>query len=178
MVHEFPKVLLTFKIPVIGYRDNRCGLQTGVFCDMTPITPPGAQRDDLIAEHNEILAGNYSIRVNTRWGDFTEYSVRIKGKWAAKITGLPLEGLPEGSTFRLCFGVERASDTLLDEVVDVHVHDSETGQWETLCFDLDTDAMVVDPSRLLQEARSYLLHKFPEVQRLLEIDRELMTVLN
>ena len=56
-----------------------------IVCDMTSIENPEQQHDDLIAEHNEILAGSYSIRVNSRWGDFTEYSVRIKCKWAAKI---------------------------------------------------------------------------------------------
>ena len=117
---------------------------------MTSTTPSGARRDELIAEHNEILAGNYSIRVNSRWGDFTEYSVRIKGKWAAKILDCEEDNLPQNTTFRLCFGVERASDTLLDEIIDVHWHDPESGMWESLVYDPDSDELSVDARRRVQ----------------------------
>lgn len=39
--------------------------------------PPDTTREDLVELHEELLSTNPKVRVLSRWGDFTEYVVRI-----------------------------------------------------------------------------------------------------
>lgn len=138
--------------------------------------PGDMDRDTLIDLHNEIIAQSYHIRINSRWGDFTEYSVRINSNRARIISGV--ETIPEHVTCRLCFGVDRASDQLLDDTIDVQIHDKETLEWTTILYDPGTDQYTADADHVIREASAYLDRKHPLAPQLLEIDRRLLTVLN
>lgn len=138
--------------------------------------PGDLDRKTLIDIHNEILATSYHIRVNSRWGDYTEYSVKINAARALQISGLP--ELPPDVPWRLCFGVERASDQFIDDVVDVQMHDQDLREWITVLYDGETDTFLADVSHVVREATAYLQRKHPVARLLLEIDRRLLTVLN
>lgn len=138
--------------------------------------PANLDRDTLIDIHNEILATSYHIRVNSRWGDFTEYSVRINSNRARIIAGR--ESMPENITCRLCFGVDRAKDQFLDDTIDVQIHDKDSLEWTTILYDPVTDTYLADAEHVIREASDYLSRKHPEARLLLEIDRRLLTVLN
>lgn len=131
---------------------------------------------ELVKIHNDIIARNYHIRVNSRWGDFTEYSVRINSNRARIIAGL--ESMPENITCRLCFGVDRAKDQFLDDTIDVQIHDKDSLEWTTILYDPKTDTYLADAEHVIREAMDYLSRKHPEARLLMEIDRRLLTVLN
>ena len=132
--------------------------------------PEGLDKEALIEIHYEFLTMNPKVRVLTRWGDFTEYAVRIKARDAERLTGIEIDHL---KTWRLCIGVSGVLEHGdRNDVVDVQFNDG--GEWTTICIDPETEEYTVDHVRLITGAREYFLAKYPVVEGLLMIDRILL----
>lgn len=132
--------------------------------------PEGLDKEALIEIHYEFLTMNPKVRVLTRWGDFTEYAVRVRPIVAERLTGLEIDHL---KTYRLCIGVSEVMEHgERNDVVDVQCHDGS--EWTTICLDPETEEYTVDPVRLITGAREYFLAKYPVVEGLLMIDRILL----
>lgn len=132
--------------------------------------PEGLSREALIEIHYEFLSMNPKVRVLSRWGDFTEYAVRIKSRDAERLAGFEIDHL---KTWRLCIGVSEVMEHGdRNDVVDVQFNDGE--EWTTVCFDPVKEEFVVDQVHLIRTAREYFMKKYPVVEGLLLIDRMLL----
>ena len=133
--------------------------------------PEGLSTEALVDIHNEYLAIHPDIRVHNRWGNFTEYSVRIRAKEAAKL--LNRDEVSGDVTWRLAFGVDEPDEEgVRDHSIDVQYHDGD--EWVTAVYDPATDSMTVSALHLLDAARTYLLDRYPVAQALLAIDERLL----
>jgi hypothetical protein len=134
--------------------------------------PEGISREDLIEIHSELLATHYSVRVNYRWGDYTEYSVRLKPLEAATL--MDREANPD-YTWRLVVGLsEPAEEGTRDPTVDVQYHHPETKEWETACYDVQSDTMTVSAVHLWEAAADFIEAKHPVLAALVNIDARLL----
>ena len=132
--------------------------------------PEGLSREALVDIHIEFLCMNSDIRVHARWGDYTEYSVRIRAKVASQMLGREVDG---NVTWRLAFGVdEPGDDGVREHSIDVQYHDGD--EWVTAVYDPVRDRLTVSAVHLITTARQYLLDHYPVAQALLAIDERLL----
>lgn len=133
--------------------------------------PEGLSREALVDIHNDYLAIHPDIRVHNRWGDYTEYSVRIRAKEAAKL--LNLDEVPGDVTWRLAFGIDEPDEEgVRNHTVDVQFHDGD--EWMSAVIDPETDSMRVSAIHLIEAARAFLLFRYPVAQALIAIDERLL----
>lgn len=134
--------------------------------------PEGITRENLMEIHSEFLSTYYSVRVNYRWGDYTEYSVRIRPQEAEALTQLACD--PD-RTWRLAVGLsEPDEEGKRDPTVDVQYHDPETMEWETVCYDGARDVMLVSAVHLWESAAAFIEAKHPVLAALINIDARLL----
>lgn len=132
--------------------------------------PPDTSREELVELHEVLLSQNPKVRVLNRWGDFTEYAVRIKARDAQRLVGFEVDPL---MTFRLCIGVSEITKNG-ERYDSVDVQCNEGAEWATICLDPGGEEFAVDQELLLADARVFIMKKYPIIFDLLMIDRMLL----
>lgn len=76
--------------------------------DLRARITPGAEYRDLVLLHDQLISIAPHIRIGSRWGDYTSYTVKIKDRDAVALTDGKAVILPHGeSLFRIAFGADR-----------------------------------------------------------------------
>jgi hypothetical protein len=138
--------------------------------NMNNTIPEGLSREALFDLHNHLLDMNPTLRVNQRWGDFTEYSVRLRAKDAASLLGCDVDG---NVTWRLVVGVdERDEQGERSDIIDVDYHDGEV--WRSACYSDEDASLNPATADILLRCKRFTAAKYPVIEELLEIDRRLL----
>ena len=133
-------------------------------------TTEGLSREALFDLHNHLLEINSNIRVNQRWGDFTEYSMRLRAKDASQLLGQPAD---KDATWRVVVGIEerRAAEPRAT-FIDIERHDGRA--WVSACFTHDGSQALVDYRAVVARVDSFIATAYPDMRTLLEIDCKLL----
>jgi hypothetical protein len=131
--------------------------------------PKNAPENILIDLHREILITNPRVRCHFKWGNFTEYSVKLNQKNVEHIAGCEVATT---APFRLTIGVdcEFRDDPI---TAALEVWDGEQHEW-VAALDMMTnnfgDVVEIDESGFLQRLNKFVLDKHPAIAALIEID--------
>lgn len=145
----------------------------GIDMPKSYIIPEDAPESVLIDLHREILITNPRVRCHFKWGDFTEYSVKINQRDVEHLAGREIATI---NPFRLNVGVdceyEDASDAPITTILEVW--DAEQREWVAALDMLNAEtlgiAMDIDEYGFLQRCAEYVEQKYPELVALIEID--------
>jgi len=138
--------------------------------DSRYIVPDGLAPIDLARIHAEFLSIHSAIRVNYRWGEFTEYSVRVRERDAQHIVG---GSIPIGVTWRIAFGVELINGEL-EATFDLQYHDANTREWTSWLHEAGLDLSMDSTRNIVDMTVSFLRERYPVSEALLTIDGRLL----
>jgi hypothetical protein len=131
--------------------------------------PRDASRSTLETIHNEILAHNSDIRPSSRWGRFTEYSIKLKKREAQSLLDDALS--EEGSApWRLIFGADHEEPGNAGLTLDAQYYDGEVHLWRSTFLDRDAE----DERSFVDRVLAWLREHHPAAEALIEIDRRLL----
>lgn len=140
--------------------------------------PEDAPKSVLIDLHREILITNPRIRCHFRWGDFTEYSVKLNQR---DVEHIAARKIATTAPFRLVVGTDfEAADIDGDTpiVTALEVWDGTRGEWYPAFEMLDTAGEILDTdeSGFLQRVNEFIFQRYPALDALIRIDILMFTV--
>ena len=129
--------------------------------------PDEATAEQLVALHNEILAHNAGIRVLNRWGNFSEYSIKVKLRDVEQLLG-PVRAErgdpdPAATPWRIVFGYDTGV------AVDLQYYDPDQRMWETVLADVGDDV-----DTIVDAVTAWLREHHPASEALVAIDGRLL----
>lgn len=136
--------------------------------------PEDAPESVLIDLHREILILNPRVRCHFKWGNFTEYSVKLNQRDVEHIAG---REIATTSPFRATLGVDCELPDAADAPVSMALEVWDGDEWSPARDMLNTDtlgvAMDTDESGFLQRMNDFIMQKHPAISALVEIDLQM-----
>lgn len=131
--------------------------------------PEDAPESVLIDLHREILITNPRVRCHFKWGDFTEYSVKLNQR---DVEHIAAREIATTAPFRATVGVdcEDAEDAPVSMALEVWDGDEWSPAWDMLSAETLGVAMDTDESGFLQRMNDFIMQKHPAIAALVEID--------
>lgn len=133
--------------------------------ELREMIPASMEAGTLPILHDQLLSHAPHLRLKTRWGNYSEYSLAIRDKDAVEITNGNAVILPDGqSRWRIRFGARFFGDELETYVLLETWHPKPVNEWR----------VYEDPTFSSERVWEWLRKEQPAAEPLLEIDMLLL----
>lgn len=134
--------------------------------------PEDAPESVLIDLHREILITNPRVRCHFKWGNFTEYSVKLNQR---DVEHIAAREIATTAPFRATVGVDcEDSDAPVSMALEVWDGDEWSPAWDMLNAETLGVTMDIDESGFLQRMNDFIMQKHPAIAALVEIDLQML----